>query len=1237
MYGSQPPPHYAGGYQNPPQPEWQSHHSTPASTYNPNTYGPINPYSQTTSPPPPVGSTPNADTSSWGVRYNQHMAQEPPPPPPIPPRNPDLYSASPPPPPPPRPTSTSNPTPNATSWDYSNTYNTQEYNTTYNTQPAQSPPQPPPKPPLPAAYQNEINGYAQQWQSSQQNYGPQYSHHPPTHNYDPSPQPQPQPQPQSHIYEPVIHDQAQTNYQQTPFYSTGSPPPAVPMSSAPPAPPATASSVGTQWTSQPSNYTTGASILGHGGVSDWEHLNSTPGDVDDLELYRKKPAPGQPMAQSNSAAATPPPPLQEPPIYNSPQRHTPVSSQAMSPSSLDQTQTYPPRNNSTHSQVSLISPEDRSESIDGVIKAWNQHPVSPITKAQSETYPPSPASMLAKPASPAAATANPAATGPPIEDNPGSNLEKHTGQIEQVTSRVSTPVTTNDAIPSQVKILDPYDDLDPWSKSSLFRYVTMLRKEAVAESEEEKHKIFTGFVAKETRLREVLYNVESADKETKQASSTVPLDTRKSSEDLVATANQLKKYLEEMKDMRLPPLSDDHIPVESEDGAPHSRETGDDSEDPDDVPYSPGGRPILNKKLPAQALAKKQEDLRRLSSNPQGLGTNSVGGETSSHAPSNAMTGQDVSSIGRSTSVPPASTTSSTTAAALTPLVPEPPQPAYTPFRYTEGPQRGSETLSVAQPGYQAYSALRQASAESGRAMSAAPLLQTPADQGPTGLPKSTGSIQTDETFLGIIREKSVSYRGKNELVGSESGFEELGALIPDPFPTLEESVEISNIRKKMDVYSDDFRYIYVTTETWELAARDRREKLERDRVARQEVSEAHIDSLFNEKEIGYADINPLEEQFRQGEARTQLAEERKELDNFIRKVYNPVDIRLKEEIVELKALHQRALDELSHDKIHSNSNSKYQISRTMKTINTLSNKLEARYQKRLDLGLNREHHRKRAERRPLVFLGDSRALKKLDADFEKMEKQNVVEAAKDRDERANKLTDVFDGAILHALGNHQRVLDDTAAKMRKLDVGMVERSSLSEADKELLLRSISALTKFLAEDAESMLTSFKEADTLLNEADYKVSVAEAQYANSDPEVFRRLEDEKKKEDDKIQEDHSSKLESIKKAPAEISSKVDQILSAMNKEPGVGPGPWRRPASLTTNTTAAQLRPESQSQSRSRSRSPSVLDETNEDRHIVDGLMPGPLRLSAETEQQERLRKALEDAKKRNAAKNYTA
>ncbi|KUL87254.1 hypothetical protein ZTR_03373 [Talaromyces verruculosus] len=1215
MYGSQPPPHSAGGYPNPPQPEWRSNQPPPSASYNPSTYGPIHPTAPTASPAPPVSPGPNVDTTSWGVRYNQHG----PPPPPLPPRN-DLYSAPspPPPPPPPRPTSTTGPAPPPpTSWDYNN--NTYPQST-------QSPPVPPPRPPIPPAYQNEMQQTPQQWQNNQQSYGPQYSHHAPTHHYDPGAQTAPPPQ--GFTYAPVAPEQAGPNYYQPPIPPLGSPPPAMPMSAPSQPPPNTLPpTTDTHWAAaQPSNPMSGASILGHGGVSDWEHLTPTPGDVDDL--HQRTHTPGQAMMQQSNTIYTP-----QDSIHTSPQYQSPVS-HMVSPSSPVQTNwtppvenrtpnshatpqsSHPPRTDSTQSQESAISPQERSDTIDGVIQAWSQNPVSPIIKAQDEQYAPSPAPMSAKPTSPKptspqavsakpqplqapASSASPSASPQATDSNTTPGV-----QSEQATTKAATPAATETAA-SPVKFVDPYDDLDPWSKSSLFRYVTMLRKEAVAESEEEKYKIFTGFVAKETRLREVLYSIEAPEKETKATESS-----------------------EEVKETPTASVSVDSglIPVQSEAGAQYPIQSRHGSVESDDIPYSPGGRPMLGKG-PAQIIAKEQGTLHRSASNPQGKGGSYHGGGL-------AVQHQNDLAF-RSTSVPP-SMNSSIAPRQIAPLISEPPQPAYTPFRYAEGPQRGGEELSVTQPGYQAYSALRQASAESGRAM-AVPTLRAPASSS-LSVQKPSAGIQMDETFLGIIREKSVSYRGKNAPSVLGSGIEELGALIPDPFPVLEESVEISNIRKKMEVYSDDFRYIYVTTENWELSARDRREALEKERLQRQEASESRIDALFNEKEIGYADINPLEEEFRQNEARTQLEEERKELDSYIRRVFNAVDTRLKEEIVELKALYQRALDELNYDKIHSNPNSKYQISRTMKTINTLSGKLEARYQRRLDLGLDRERHRKKAERRPLVFLGDSRALKKLDADFEKMEKQNIVEAAKDRDARANKLTDIFDEAILHALGDHQSVLDDMAAKTRKLDVSMIERSNLSEADKELLLRSISALTKLLSEDAESMLTSFREADSRLNEADYNVSVAEAQYVNADPEVFRQLEEEKKKEDDKIQEDHESKLESIRKAPTEISTKIDAVLIAIHKEPGAGPGPWRRPLSLVDKLP---LPPQPQT----RSRSPSaVLPDRHdtpiqeEEPHPGEVLMPGPppRRASAETQQQERLRKALEDAKKRNAAKNYT-
>lgn len=481
-----------------------------------------------------------------------------------------------------------------------------------------------------------------------------------------------------------------------------------------------------------------------------------------------------------------------------------------------------------------------------------------------------------------------------------------------------------------------------------------------------------------------------------------------------------------------------------------------------------------------------------------------------------------------------------------------------------------------------------------------------------------------DETFLGVIREKSVSYRGQRAEVGSGSVIEELGALIPVPFPEQGESPETAAIRKEMEKFSGDFRYIQDAVDNWERAAKERRAKLDKERTARQEESEKHIDALFNDKEIGYADINQLEDEFRQTEARTQLDEEREELRSFIRKVFNPLDTRLKEEIVELKALYQRALDELrsKSKKTGEKDAARYQLSHTMKTVNELSSKLETRFQKRLDIALDRERRRKKAERRPLVFLGDSPALKKLDGDFDRMERRKIVEAAKDRDERANKLMDVFDEAIMDGLGDHQRLLDDIAAKTKKLDTGMIQRSDLPESEVELLLRSVSALVKLIREDSESMLESFGTADSELNDADYSVSVAEARYSNASADVFRRLEKEKSKEDAKIREDLESKLESVKKGPSEIAAKIDSLLESMGKEPGPGSGPWRRPAAI-----APAL----------------VVPEPAPAPHPGEVLMPGPRPASVHLvpdenlEQKERLRKALEDAKRRNAAKNFNA
>ncbi|KAL1968492.1 hypothetical protein VTN77DRAFT_1702 [Rasamsonia byssochlamydoides] len=1178
MYGSQPPPHHpSSAYHHspgPPQPEWRLPPSSSAppppppppppplppppptsSTYNPGVYGPM-PGGQPTATNSPHSNIPgaaaNPDTTTWGVRYNQYHGH--PAPPPLPPR-PSSSTANHYPPP-------QSHAPSAPSWTApqtgdllstaSSTESSQPWRTDSNYgQPPPAPPPPPPK--IPPAYTNEIQQNAQVWQ---QTYSSQYSNHPPTHRYDP------------------------------PMQQQASKPPQAPTASLP------------AKTESPS-FVPSASALGGGRPSDWENFSSEPGEVDDTAAFPSKTPDAQPaVPPSGKASQTT---IQPPPVVTS----SPQSAQpGWLPSPIDNADTKQQGFASpgqAHRDDSVVSAEDYSRT----------QPISPETKPQSKTNLQSPISPAEQTPSGTEMRAEQPSTQRKTADEPqiASPVKKESGTESTpspaLTATAATATTVPaETAPSQVKVIDPYEDLDPWFKSSLVRYVTMLRKEAVAESDEERYKIFTGFMAKETKLREVLYNIEPQAKDNAQTSA--PIEPPPRSKSVGAS----------------PTVQSGLIPVESEEQPSKKRpevaklETIPSQilDESDGISYSPGGRPILSGPA-ATASSANRQGLQRSATNPTGrsqsarlpLSGNEKAGLHGAYPSPNS------DATPRSTSVPPPSMQP------MPPLVSEPPQPAYIPFRYSEGPQRGSDNLVVDRPAYQAYSALRQASAESGRAMSSTPAPQARPRSATFGTSPVRG--EHDETFLGVIREKSVSYRRKRPEVGSGGVVEELGALIPVPFPEQAESPENVAIRKEMQKFSNDFCYIEDAIDNWEKSAKDRRAKLDKERAARQEESEKHIDALFNDKEIGYADINQLEEEFRQKEARTQLDEERKELNSFIRKVFNPLDTRLKEEIVELKVLYQRAIDELRSESNETGGKdaAKYQLSHTMKTVNELSSKLETRFQKRLDIALDRERRRKKAERRPLVFLGDSPALKKLDGEFDRMEKLNILEAAKDRDERANKLMDSFDEAIMYGLGHHQRLLDDIAAKTKKLDGGMIDDCGLSKSDIELLLRSVSALVQLLREDSESMLDSFGTADSALNDADYSVSVAEARYSNASVDVFRRLDEEKSKEDAKIRQELDSKLESVRRGPSEIAAKIDSLLESMGKEPGPRSGPWRRPSAIAPVAPAAVAGP-----------TPEV--------HPGELLMPGPRPASVhppdgDLEQKERLRKALEDAKRRNAAK----
>ncbi|KAL2857847.1 hypothetical protein BJY01DRAFT_116145 [Aspergillus pseudoustus] len=1228
----------------PPAPEWR----VPAAPPRPSSVAspPPPPPSYNTSsthPPnygPPVGSTganiapvpgyAGVNTATWGVNYNrqQYPIYAPPP---LPPR-PSSTTGHPSPVPPPVVSSPDHhqPSPSAPSYgphvSGGEQYQQWTANPPYIPQtPVNSIPHPPPPPPPPPAppvvdvppYQHHASppppAQPQIQQGWHQSPPPSYPEIPPPSQYQPplatSSQPSPPP-----VHAPAHHPTPSFSQQIGAPVIASAPlerpvsqvlTPALHATNGPPLPPKTS----------PLIIPTGPSALGSGRPSDWEHFSPLAGDVDDIATFRPRRDPrsnvvhelppnqqvSTPAGELNNHSPTPPPPPNanftnyainaEMTQFNPAQSH-PVQS-PISPGTHQDFQPHrPTRVDSTGSDYSTVSAVANSESIDGLIEAWNK----PLL---TEDKPPvvQPSTVRESP------NVNPALVSPPRSPSPVETLPAKLPEpsapakdilIEQgVTSREppSEPVRTTESPRPQSKLVDRYEDLDSWSQASLERYVAMLRKEAVADSDEERFKLFTTFMAKETKLREILYSIEHdpAPKAEVKAVMQQP------------AAPESESPAEKPEEKPSPPDDSGLIPVETEE----DYFTPQTAEDAGDGSYSPGGRPILPRLHTPQPPS-----LHRSASNPGGHKY------TASHAIADHAL--------RSTSVPPLINETGPKSV-LSPLTTNPPQRIYTPFRYTEGPQRGSDKLNFDRPAYQAYSALRQASAESGRVMADAPT-ETPRKRS-----SSVVSVQNDpdETFVGLIREKSVVYRKKPPQTstppplpallrqGKPPGpIEELRTVVSAPGNKQSDSLWHSTVRRDLEKFPNDFNFVRETFKPWEAANKIRRENLEKERIKRQEESEHHIDTLFNSKEIGYADINILEEEFRQSEARTQLEEERGELEDFIANVFNPVDKRLEGEISTLKVHYDSALSQLDREnRSKEEGNDKHSMSHTMEIVNDIHHKLEMRHHKRLEIALDRERRRKKAERRPLVFMGDSAALKKLDSEFDQMEKQNILEAARARDDRANKLMDLFDDAIMRGLGENQTVLDELSAKVTRVDEAAIRSSGLPDAEIEQVLKSVYSLVESLHKDSESILHSFGMADSALNNADYSVSVAEARYSNSEPDVFSQLEAEKKKEDAKILDNLRTKLQSVRVGPAKITNSINDALRALGKTPF----------------------PEQP-----------VPKDVIPDSHLYDVSLPNPARpastisvearkIDGDPEHRERLRRALEDAKKRNAARQHSS
>ncbi|KIV78165.1 hypothetical protein PV11_09911 [Exophiala sideris] len=522
------------------------------------------------------------------------------------------------------------------------------------------------------------------------------------------------------------------------------------------------------------------------------------------------------------------------------------------------------------------------------------------------------------------------------------------------------------------------------------------------------------------------------------------------------------------------------------------------------------------------------------------------------------------------------------------PFVPikfEPSRPAYTPFRYSEGGQ--DDNVQPLQPADQAYSSLRHAVADSGRLMAQETLL------GPIRPASAIGKQEHHEAFIGLIRKQSMAIRQKapqpasvirardNALKSEPPPAMRIGtpAIVPPQDPLKQavtalqsllpkdfsiDSVQhpkIKALKTKIAAVPDQFGFIRETVVEWDRTNREVRKQQDDERRARQEESEAHIDGLFNDNEIGYADIGELEAEFKLSEADRRYQENQGELESFTAQVFTRVTQRLQKEIDELTPAYNTAIDLLDREsesisRCFKLEGDRASMSEVMNCALNLFNKIQVRHHKVAEAHVERERRRKHLELTVLYTNNDKDGMKSLEKDFEVAEKAQVLHEARAKDERANKLMDSFDRATVRGLGDNQLFVDDALAKLED-----VKRVIFSDEDGSLqeklyepggardTLSLAQDVVGIVMADSRKLLALSNEGDTLLNDADYGVSVSEARVGNADKSTQSSLEKEKAKEDAKLVEEMNTRLASVTKSPQAAIALTREVTDRTGDDP----------------------------------------------------------------------------------------
>ena len=693
-----------------------------------------------------------------------------------------------------------------------------------------------------------------------------------------------------------------------------------------------------------------------------------------------------------------------------------------------------------------------------------------------------------------------------------------------------------------------FDDLDPWAVASLNRYVAMLREESKAQTNEAKLKIFTVFTTRETRLRSVLYEAEEK-KEEEESQLAKAVSVRRSN---TTSSKHESKALP-----ALPPNASQQIGAEA-------------------FTLSRAGSKM------EKSNASKQEHPPKLKSVSLTDADINLDDKEELQDVQYSPGGRPLVARPRRVSVPSESASTQAEAEKKGNATGASDEPAYKPFKYEKGRSEvkayAANRLSKRNSQYRPYAQLtsepeppipvdgdmlakqKEAQDDVVHTTSKDKVKERP-------LPPSLVTAPQSKFRVNGIPDPSISSdsptsRPPDDITTDlrrfvNADFDPLTAVLPQDEVRNETPAQLLDLQNIINLVPDEFSFIHASFVAWDSNARGRRDTNERERHIRQVESEQRIDALFDDHDIGYGDISELEAEFKRNEAARKADEDRAEYQTFVTEVFDVVWTRLHFEIDQLGPHYKRFTELLDSttagQDIFTEKPDNLPLAPTMDALLTLHQKLEIRHQKALTAVLERDRRQKKTEIAPWYNLGNVAKVKDLERQFETAEKQAIVDYCSQCDARANSLMDVIDRNTLRGVGTNQDYMEMIMKAVRRIASGRAFASTPGDTQPEVGLPEVhkaQAVTKALTISSEQIVQTFHVADMLLNAADYEVSVAKSRQAGADRASFERLKEERAKEDQKLMKDLQHRLALIREDSRKTHDEIVKLLVFLGAQGG---------------------------------------------------------------------------------------